>query len=331
MAVYNEIVEKYLKQIKSRKQKSTIDTYRRRICVFVDFLENELDSIFDRDLLSLINGDVVQDFYIYLQKGRSPVTINHHVVIIRRFCKHLLCRELITDGQLNSILGIVEYVQAGNQHIDDDSGIDDADTDDVTMDNIDIDIEEDDDEANRFEAFTAEQIKMLLNSPKGYQRTRNRAIIAMLLGSGLRAFELCSLTVGSFRNMNEKGILCRRKGGAKKRQQVSAFAIKAIDEYLSTRNIMNPQEPLFPTKYGTKMTPNGLWGILKTMLDAVGLPSGVHNFRRTFVTRTEQAGGPAVARDAAGHRSINVTNRYLKPNDSDIKQAVDSLPWDDCF
>lgn len=305
----NVILGRYLEQISRGKTEATLNTYRRRIGLFVDYIEDKTGREFDAETLRLVNGSMVQDFYIHLQTGRSVATINHYLTILRPFCRNLKHLGLITGDQLEDMLGILEGIRVRNTRDDSVSA-----------------------ENGGFEAFTPEQIYALIHAPRGYQRERNRAIIAMLLGSGLRAIELCSLTVGSYRHMDDDNrILCRRKGGEKRWVQISAFAKENVDAYLDSRSIGSESEPLFITKYNTPMSPNNLWDVLNTMLKSVGLPSGTHNFRRTFLTGAEQLGGAAVARDLANHKSIVVTNRYLRPASESKKEVVNSLPWAGIF
>lgn len=175
---------------------------------------------------------------------------------------------------------------------------------------------------------THEQIQSLL-AYHGRNDIRDRAIIMLILSSGLRIEEVCSLTVGDVRN-NPKGELeVKRKGGEYKTVYVGPAFYDYLDAYLSTRGEMRDSDPLFMTTHGNPISPNQVYKFLSKKQKALDLATGPHALRHTFISETEKIGGVGVARDLANHKSIRVTNRYDHTNAEQRRGTVDRLNWMD--
>lgn len=184
--------------------------------------------------------------------------------------------------------------------------------------------------------YTDAQIAELLAVPKrkcddSPLKKRDRAIMAMYLASGLRAFELCQLRIGSLTDHGHGYVYIRRKGGAWKTTEVAEFAYPYIEEYLKTRKDRNnPEAYLFITTHGDPCNPNQLYKSMRHRQDKVAgenYQRGNHAFRHTFVSSVEKIGGGAVARDLANHKSIAITNRYDHSTAEQRRESVDALRY----
>lgn len=160
--------------------------------------------------------------------------------------------------------------------------------------------------------YTQAEIAALLSAMETGALTRNAlrdtAMVALALGSGLRAFELCSLNVSHLSDIQKGTIDVERKGGGWSEVSVSDFVYPHIARYLLTRRGAQPDEPLFLSQKGNRMTPNTLWKTLAYKEKQLGMKTGVHIFRHTFLSDVErdQKGGAALARDLAGHKSVRM-------------------------
>lgn len=182
--------------------------------------------------------------------------------------------------------------------------------------------------------YTDEEIARLLAVPKrdSDQKKRDRAIIALFLGSGLRVSELCSLNIGDIDNHERGSVYVRRKGGAWKDVDVAEFAYKYIETYLKTRKDRKDADaPLFLTSHGQRCTGPQLYKAMRTKQDKAGVSDGKargnHTFRHTFISSVEKIGGGAVARDLANHKSLVITNRYDHSTAQQRRDAVNALNW----
>jgi integrase len=175
--------------------------------------------------------------------------------------------------------------------------------------------------------YTEEEVSTLMDVKYSHNKVRDKAIIALFLGSGIRVSELCSLTLGSILDRQRGTIYLRRKGGVWKETEVADFAYAYIDEYLKTRDLSDHSAPLFLTREGLPCNRKQIYKSLSHIQKRMDVATGPHALRHTFVSAAEKAGGGAVARDLANHKSMTITNRYDHSNREQRIAAVNSLPW----
>lgn len=158
-------------------------------------------------------------------------------------------------------------------------------------------------------------------------------MVALMLGSGLRASELCNLNVSDAVHIRHGQVSCKRKGKGWSNVEIAGFVWPYIDRYLWKRGKCEPDEPLFVSQKGKRMNRISLWKSLHTKQCSVGIPSGVHKFRHTFTSDVDRnpIGGAAVSRDLAGHTSVAITNVYLHSNHEERQQVVNSMGYAKLF
>ena len=141
---------------------------------------------------------------------------------------------------------------------------------------------------------------------------RNRAIILLLLDTGIRASELCNLTVGDLNRVTNH-ILVFGKGRKERNIPISKNTLNAIEDYLQTRRIKDPNSPMF-TKTNGKPIDRVLLG---RILSKLGTDAGVskvhpHRFRHTFATHFLRNGGNIYSlQKILGHSTLDMVKRYL--------------------
>lgn len=175
--------------------------------------------------------------------------------------------------------------------------------------------------------YSEAEVQELLAVPGSHNKTRDRAIIALFLASGVRVSELCSLTLSSIIDRPHGTIYVRRKGGAWKETEVAEFAYRYLDSYLQTRDLSDKSAPLFITREGLPCNRKQVYKSLAHVQKRLDIATGPHALRHTFVSAAEKVGGGAVARDLANHRSLVITNRYDHSNREERMAAVNALPW----
>jgi integrase/recombinase XerD len=151
------------------------------------------------------------------------------------------------------------------------------------------------------------------------QTYRDRAIIYMLLESGMRASELCSLTDEDVELKNRRARL-RGKGGKYRWVYWHIETAVALMHYLKHRR-GGKGGPLFrgigSTNDGERLSRDGLRSILRRLAKRAGitLPEGapVHAFRHTFAHRALDAGRDiSEVSQLLGHSNVATTMRYLR-------------------
>lgn len=111
-------------------------------------------------------------------------------------------------------------------------------------------------------SFSAEnQIVKLLELPSGENEkgSRDRAIIQLMYGTGLRVTEIISLTIGDI-DLKGKTISVRER-----LVPVDSESIDSIIAYIASYRADNgPAQPLFTNRSGRKLSRQGLWKIIKS-------------------------------------------------------------------
>lgn len=105
---------------------------------------------------------------------------------------------------------------------------------------------------------------------------RDRAIVAVLAGVGLRASELCSLQVGDFLLEHTPLLKVAGKGGKERRVPVAVEVATALEAYLAEQAArLGPPSltaPLFVRANGERMTRQGLNHHVRRWLLRAGVP-----------------------------------------------------------
>jgi integrase/recombinase XerC len=154
---------------------------------------------------------------------------------------------------------------------------------------------------------------------------RDRAILELLYGSGLRVAELCGMDLwdvdGPARRVRVMG-----KGGKERVVPISDFAARAVDAYLASgRGALAPKaavdapvapdlnRALFFNRRRKRMTPRDVRAMMgryvrRTLGDR---KIGPHTLRHSFATHLLEGGADIrTVQDLLGHASLATTQRY---------------------
>lgn len=188
----------------------------------------------------------------------------------------------------------------------------------------------------QIDPFTRDEVQRLINAlaadGRGVRPTalRDRAIVFVLLDSGLRAAELCALLIGDCEI--ERGRLHVAHGKMDKERFVAVGnrTRRAIWRYLTTRPAAGKQEPLFLTARGTAIQRNSLAQMLQRIGERADVPSThAHRFRHTFAINFLRNGGDLLTlQQLLGHESLTMVRNYVKLANADIDGAARHSPAD---
>lgn len=290
----------------SGKRPRTIEGYCNHVSAAEKFVQSRFGIAFTTDDADKVNGQMLKDWLVTLDRYSE----NTRLIIFASLRSFI--RDMISSGFFPAAMD--EAVPKLRKRPAADDVVDEDDVDEG-------------DELPK--EYTPEQVVALINhaGKRPANLIRDQAVIALLFGTGLRCFEVCSLTVGTFRKMKDGSIKVVRKGGVLKKVEVADFAIPYIETYLKTRGKCEDNEPLFLNRTGGALTTEGLRWLLKRKQQALGLRTGVHNTRHTFLSDIGRRTNPIIARDAAGHSSVAITNTYLHNTSKDLHDAVNESPW----
>ena len=147
---------------------------------------------------------------------------------------------------------------------------------------------------------------------------RNRAIILLLLDTGIRASELCEATIKQV-NFKTSHIQVFGKGSKERSLPFSPRTAQVLWKYANHR-IKNPNDPLFLTQFDRPMDRDRL---LKSLVN-IGQRAEVadvhpHRFRHTFAINYLRNGGdPWSLQMMLGHSSMEMVHRYLAIAQTDL-------------
>ena len=162
----------------------------------------------------------------------------------------------------------------------------------------------------------------------GRNSIRDRAIIMLFLSTGLRVSELCSLNLSDVLDRPQGTVEVKRKGGEYKIVDVAPEFYEVLAPYLATRSDLDDHSrPLFLTTHGQRISRKQVYKFLSNKQKRLGVATGPHALRHTFLSETEKIGGAAVARDLANQRSLVVTNRYVHTTPEQRRATVRQLKW----
>lgn len=165
-----------------------------------------------------------------------------------------------------------------------------------------------------------------LSQPQG---ERNKAIIEMLYGCGLRVSELVNLKISDLFD-NEGFIKVTGKGNKERLVPIGSQALKQVHTYL--HHIRSHQQPakgfediLFLNRNGRKLSREMIFMILRALAAGAGIRKtiGPHTLRHSFATHLVEGGADLRAvQEMLGHASITTTEIYTHLNKAYLRDVV---------
>lgn len=151
---------------------------------------------------------------------------------------------------------------------------------------------------------------------------RDKAIILVLLDTGLRAEELLNLRVDDVKLLSGEVLVRRGKGGKPRTVYIGKKTRRAVRTYIN-HNRHTTSIILFVSRYGDQITYAGLRGIMRRLSHTAGVDTpAIHAFRRTFALSSLRAGVDVYTlQRLMGHSDLQVLTRYLKLTDRDARIA----------
>jgi len=192
---------------------------------------------------------------------------------------------------------------------------------------------------HNYKALPPADCERLLVSVRNYpwksafEGTRNAAILGIALYAGLRKREIVRLEYRDV-DLQEGTIQIRkgkgRNGGKDRTAYIAAELRELLAEYLRERWLHKVTAPEFFTSLhtGRGITAACLPELVKRIKQASGVPFSLHVLRHSFVTMLLRSGVPIhIARDLAGHASIQSTEGYARVFREDLKQHIQAVRY----
>lgn len=156
---------------------------------------------------------------------------------------------------------------------------------------------------------------------KGGQRTRNIALLAVMLTTGARTSEVLEARVEDLGHSGEQRVLTvTRKGGKRQQLALEPWPAALVDAYLAGRT----EGPLFAARLRGgelgHMDEPALLRLVRRTAEHAGIPDAhrlhPHALRRSYATVAKGRGAELVdLQDSMGHADPRTTEGYVKQRD----------------
>lgn len=154
----------------------------------------------------------------------------------------------------------------------------------------------------------------------GAKKLRNKAIVSLLYGSGIRVSELCNLDIADIKDMSFTVV---GKGSKARICFIDDRTKYLLDEYLATRNDNYPY--LFTGKYTSqRITPGNVQEIFRIARKNAGFQKPVHphTLRHSFATNLlRNNANIRYVQTLLGHSSLDTTMQYTHVVDEDLRKV----------
>jgi len=243
---------------------------------------------------------VVAEYKVVLQgKGYAPATINQKLSAIRKLALEAADNGLM-DDQLANGVARVEGVKGGG----------------VRTGNW----------------LTLEQAQKLLQAPDitTLKGLRDRAILAVMLGGGLRRSEVANLTFEHIQQREGRWVIVDLVGKRNKVRSVPipSWAKHAIDEWKKKAGLNAGR--VFRAMHrgdrivGDSMTSQAIADVVKKYAEVCGYQLAAHDLRRTYAKLARKGGAElSQIQLSLGHQTVMTTERYIGE-----QQDLTSAPCD---
>jgi tyrosine recombinase XerC len=279
-------IELYAFFLKNEKNYSnyTIVSYRNDLIQFFNYLK--LYRILKDDKIEYVDRNVMRKYIVYLKKSDySARSISRKISTVRSFFKFCLRESII---KVNPTINLI------TPKID-----------------------------KKLPYFLyLQEVNKLIEAPlkNTIFGIRDRAILELLYGTGIRVGELVNLNIRNI-DLYEKTIIVFGKGSKERILPLGNPSIRAIQEYLTSRNLFekkifvnkNDLEALFLNRLGGRLTTRSIRRIIIKYMKMAGLNKKIspHVLRHSFATHL--LGGGADLRsvqELLGHKSLSTTQIY---------------------
>ncbi len=281
-------IEDYLTFIKLEKKlsKNTIDNY------YLD-LEDYKRYFFKKNILNVqdISLDMLNEYLRDLyKKGLNPRSITRHITSIKEFHKYLVKTKKI---------------------------------------NVDVTINLDNMKQTKKlpVVINTDVMEKILNVElTNVFKYRDKAMLELMYGSGLRVSELVNLTIYNVDLENEI-ILVEGKGNKERIVPMSKYSKIALLSYLEVRRLLLKKgkgeiDKLFLNNHGVGITRHGFNYILKNILEQNNIKNKItpHSLRHTFATDLLNNGADLrTIQELLGHSDLTTTRIYTHALNTKLK------------
>jgi site-specific recombinase XerD len=244
----------------------------------------------------------VQRYKTLLQEsGLSPATVNQRMSAIRKLAQEAADNGMMEQPAANGIARVKGVKTAG-----------------VRVGNW----------------LTREQAQAMIDAPtcETLKGCRDRAMLAVMIGAGLRRSEVAALTLAHIAQRDGRWVIVDLvgKGNRVRTVPMPSWAKAAIDTWAKAAGISAGRVFVSIHKggwiSGETMTPQAVADVVKEYGERLGFDVSAHDLRRTFAKLARKGGaGFDQIQLSLGHASIKTTERYLGVEQNLVDAPCDKL------
>lgn len=176
--------------------------------------------------------------------------------------------------------------------------------------------------------LSVEEVDRLLKQPDTgrVDGLRDKAMLEVIYGTGLRVSELCSLNVDDL-NSDLGYVRCIGKGSKERIVPIGGPAIEAVNTYLRLSRVKllkrAAEKALFLNCHGRRLTRQGFWKLIKKYTELAGIRKEItpHTLRHSFATHLLENGADLRSvQEMLGHADITTTQIYTHLTRNKIRE-----------
>lgn len=279
-------------QVEKHLSENTLVSYKRDLRNYIQHIKK---TAAHSDWNDVKRSDIITFLYNEKDAGKSSATIARSISSIKSF-HHFLIREQITKHDPS------EHIETPKK------------------------------ERKLPDVLSATEIATLLNfSDSSPLKVRNRAMLELLYGTGLRVSELSSLKVSDL-HLTMGFLRCYGKGARERIVPLGDLAKTATEKYLEQARprLIKKQvteHTLFVNHHGRPLTRQGIWKILHKACKDAGIHKRItpHTLRHSFASHLLENGADLRSvQEMLGHADIATTQIYTHVTKARLKDIYQS-------
>lgn len=274
--------------------RATRDAYRRGIADFMGYADAAIVWEVEPQQLTGYRGELVRRVEL---EALTPATVNQRLAACRRFLEFAKM-----TGQSPLSKEVVAFCLKGLRS---------------TV-------------KRPYQVLSQAEMRRLLGTRE--PGSRDHALLALMLGTGLRASEVCRLRLEDLASDEAGDLSVRVRQGKGRKDRVVPLApqvAQAVTDYLTAAGRLGVvrsrvSEPVFPSRQG-RMSRRRLAQLVEDAVKAAGVtkPISPHSLRHSYgIALLRNGASPVAVGKLLGHASIATTQRYL-----DHLEAAELKRW----
>ena len=272
---------------------NSVEAYSHDVHLFLQYLEAEKVSA---DIGAIKQGDI-ENFFAYLYDMNIGATSQARILSgLKSFWRYLI-QEEIADTDPTALISSPSM----GRHLP--------------------------------EVLTYEEIQKMIDSIDLSQPTghRNKAMIEVLYGCGLRVSELTNLQISDIYR-NDGFLRIFGKGSKERLVPIGDSSLKILYQYIEGARLHITPKPkftdtVFLNSRGTGLTRQMVFLIVKDLAEKNGITKTIspHTFRHSFATHLLEGGANLLAvQQMLGHASVSTTEIYTHISDELLRDTLTS-------